>query len=334
MPGPRSRLMIGFAVGAAIAAALVVHTGLPTLEAALASLSWRAIGAACLFQAGSIILCGVAWWILTERSGVIAVTSARWVREGSSTLLAVVPGIGELAGGRALALFGAPVGDVAASTIVDLIVDTAVLAAVALLGLLPLLAHANIDRAAYGAAVSATTALPVAAIWLVSRHEGAMKAVGRFVSRVGRKVGMTGERDDLDLAQRIAIIHGRHRHVAAAALLHLAAWLLGAVQLWVGAAILGIPLSFLDAFSLHTIGSAARGVFFVVPMGAGVQEVSFVLIGALVGVSESDALALSLLLRARDLAIAVPAVSLWALAELRGLRRSIAGAAAPVGAAE
>jgi uncharacterized membrane protein YbhN (UPF0104 family) len=286
MLGARPRLIIGLVVGAAIVAALVIHTGLPTFEAAIASLSWRAIGAACLFQVGAIILCGVAWWVLTEGSGLVAVTSARWVREGSSTLLAVVPGIGELAGGRALALTGTRVGDVAASTVVDVVVDTAVLAVVALLGVVPLLAHADINRAVYGMAAAAAVALPVAAIWLVSRHKGAVKAVGGFVSRAGRKVGITGDTNDLDLAQRIATIHGRHRHVAAAALLHLAAWLLGAVQLWVAAAILGIPLSFPSAFSLHAIGSAARGVFFAVPMGAGVQEVSFVLVGSLVGVSE------------------------------------------------
>jgi hypothetical protein len=55
----------------------------------------------------------------------------------------------------------------------------------------------------------------------------------------------------------------------------------------------------------------------MVPMGAGVQELSFVLVGSLLGVAEANAIALSLVLRARDIALGLPAVLAWFAAEAR-----------------
>jgi hypothetical protein len=55
----------------------------------------------------------------------------------------------------------------------------------------------------------------------------------------------------------------------------------------------------------------------MVPSGAGIQEATFVLVGAILGIDEAGAIALSLALRARDLLLGVPAVLLWSAAEGR-----------------
>jgi len=60
-----------------------------------------------------------------------------------------------------------------------------------------------------------------------------------------------------------------------------------------------------------------RSVAFAIPGAIGVQEAAYVLIGPLVGLPPATALALSLLKRARDVVIAVPALLVWQIGEYR-----------------
>ena len=70
---------------------------------------------------------------------------------------------------------------------------------------------------------------------------------------------------------------------------------------------------------------AARSIAFAVPNAVGVQEGAYILLGASFGLTPETALALSLLKRARDLTIGVPALVAWQLLESGRLWRRIAG---------
>src|SRR5256714_10681251 len=56
---------------------------------------------------------------------------------------------------------------------------------------------------------------------------------------------------------------------------------------------------------------AVRTSAFAVPNAVGVQEGAYILLGATFGLSPEMALALSLLKRARDLAIGLPTIGVW-----------------------
>ena len=60
-----------------------------------------------------------------------------------------------------------------------------------------------------------------------------------------------------------------------------------------------------------------RAAAFVVPGGLGVQEGAYALLAALFGLPVEIAVALSLVKRARDLMIGVPALLAWQVGELR-----------------
>jgi hypothetical protein len=60
---------------------------------------------------------------------------------------------------------------------------------------------------------------------------------------------------------------------------------------------------------------AIRTAAFAIPNAVGVQEGAYVLIGAAFGLTPEMALAISLLKRARDLMIGLPALGTWQLAE-------------------
>jgi len=64
------------------------------------------------------------------------------------------------------------------------------------------------------------------------------------------------------------------------------------------------------------------GVGFLVPGALGVQEVSYIGLGAAFGLPPQLSLSLSLIRRARDIIIGIPALALWQVLEARQLRRN------------
>ncbi|MBE7210809.1 MAG: flippase-like domain-containing protein, partial [Gluconacetobacter diazotrophicus] len=105
-------------------------------------------------------------------------------------------------------------------------------------------------------------------------------------------------------------------------LLHLAAWSAGSATTFLAYRLLGAGAVTLgDAMAIEGVASGILSVSFLVPAALGVQETAYVALGALFGIDPHLSLGLSLLRRARDLAIGVPALLVWQLLELRRLRR-------------
>jgi len=71
--------------------------------------------------------------------------------------------------------------------------------------------------------------------------------------------------------------------------------------------------------AIESLLYAVRSVAFLVPNALGIQEGAYVLLGAAFGLPPEMALALSLLKRARDLVLGIPALLLWQFVEGRRL---------------
>ena len=82
----------------------------------------------------------------------------------------------------------------------------------------------------------------------------------------------------------------------------------------------GHPLSPILAFALEATTEVLRSFGFAVPGMLAIQEGSLILVGALVGLSSTEAVALSLFRRARDVSLGLPALIAWLLFE-RKMRR-------------
>jgi putative membrane protein len=102
-------------------------------------------------------------------------------------------------------------------------------------------------------------------------------------------------------------------------LLHFAMWVASGVETWIALRFMGVNLSISSVIVIESLLYAIRSIAFVVPSGLGVQEGAYVLLGMLFGFSPDVALALSLLKRARDLVIGVPALLTWQVLESRRL---------------
>lgn len=269
----------------------------------------------CGLQIIAVVLCGAAWRVLAPESTLVACAASRAIRDGVSSILAIVPGSGEVAGVRALALFGTRGGAAAASGVVDLATEILSQCLFTLLGAAALLWILGAAGGPEGGALVVGATLPALLLaWLLGTGRGralTARLIVRGAAFAGPRLGEAGA----DLATRIAARAAESGRVAGATAIHLVAWLVGAAQVWAASHGFQHPLTPVEALALTAIVHAARGALFVVPWGAGVQEAGFVVAGRLVGMDEPTALALSLAMRGRDVILGVPALVLWAAAE-------------------
>jgi putative membrane protein len=319
----KTGLIVAALAGLALGVLLVAFYGVAAIGDALHAVGWLGLAAIALFHLGPTALCGVAWLRVLpmrrdEPLGLLLV--ARWVRDAVNNLAAIIPVGGEIAGTRFLVLRGVPAAPAAASTVVDL---TAEVFAEFVFGLVAvaLLAVAQPRSLEFGwIAVGLGVAAIAVAGFAVAQNNGMFPLIERLSSRLLPASWRLGAGSGTALEAQIAAIYCDRHGFAASFLLHLAAWLMPAVELWFALRLMSHPLSLAEAVSYEGLVVAIRSAGFVVPMGSGIQEGGYVLIGAFFGVSPQLALALSLLKRARDLVLGVPALIAWHALEARLLR--------------
>jgi hypothetical protein len=91
--------------------------------------------------------------------------------------------------------------------------------------------------------------------------------------------------------------------------LHVVGWGLSGVQVWLAAKVMGVPLPLFNALAIESAATSARVILFFVPGGLGMQEAGAVLAGLAVGIDPATALAFSLVLRLRDVCLALACCS-------------------------
>jgi hypothetical protein len=96
---------------------------------------------------------------------------------------------------------------------------------------------------------------------------------------------------------------------------------LNGVETWLTFRLMGLALTLPAALAVDSLIYGMRSAAFMVPNALGVQESGLVLLGFLLGVSPGASLALSLIKRARDLVIGIPAVLVWQAIEARHVWR-------------
>lgn len=318
----RAMLILALAAGLGLGVALIRWAGAAAVSEALARLGWHGFLAVCLIQGVVVATRAAALRVQLGRASLSACVGARLVRDGAQNVLWMVPGLGVVAGIRALTLQpGAAAGPVraAACTFIDMLVESATLMLCALVSLLLVVGVVESGQGGLWLAAFASAALPLFALAALSRHDGARRLIGRLVRKGARAFGQGIGRD---LTDATAALTADRPRMLRAALVHGTGWVLGAGQIWLAARAMGVELSPPAALALNSLVVAVTGMLFVVPWGAGVQEGSFVLVGGLFGVDPATALVLSLVQRARDLALGVPGVALWSVLEMRRRKRA------------
>ena len=309
--------------GLAATVALLVHVGIGDVLAVVRRIGWIGFLLYAGITAALLGIMGVAWWLVApgEAMGRLpAFVWARTTREAASDVLPFSQVGGIVVGARSLVGVGVPQPLVYASLVADQTTELAAqlvytIYGVGALALLlssspssgELLAMAGIGAGASIAIMLAFTLLQRPLLMFAGRIGGAILP--------GSVVAMGNVRAALD---------GVYRHrgrVVIGFLLHVIAWVGSGAGAWVALRFIGIDMDVEKIIIIESLIFTLRTAAFVVPGAIGLQEGAYVLLAPLFALPVEAALALSLLKRARDLAIGLPVMLVFAAGEGRGLAR-------------
>lgn len=308
--------------GLATAAYLVFNQGFDEVVRALHLAGWTGLGAITFLHVLPTFLCGLAWWLLMRRQQAVSLADyvwVRWIRDGLDSVVPILPVSGELVAARILALRGVRLAD--ASTIVDLTAELLAQVAFAALGFVLLLAAR--PHPAYELWLAAGIALMALQFtgFLIAQQKGLFRLIEHPVRWFTSRTQEAPAPDERTLHERLLSLYADREAFFACWLLHVIAWVVGALEAWVGLKLMGHALGLSLVLAIEGLVIGARSLAFFVPLAAGVQEGAYVVIGGMLGLAPDLALAVSLLKRGRDLVIGIPALLFWQLLEARELGR-------------
>ena len=293
------------------------------VDATLSVGAWG-FAAICAWQFVLFVVLGLSWYVLLPADQtwrLWALVSGRMVRDAAGTCLPFSRIGGFVFGARAMVLHGVTWPTAIASTVVDLTAEFLAQLALVLIGVLVLSVRSPGSSLTLPICIGLVVALiaGLAFGWLQGGCGGAAPLM-RLSSRI------LGNRVPDAAAQMAAIqkvltaIYSTPRRVAFCIVLHLLAWFGTGFASWIAFRLLGADIDFVGALAIEALLHAVLAIAIIVPGHAGVQEAAYAGIGALFDQPPEFALAVSLLWRARDLALGVPILLIWQIVELRRRR--------------
>ena len=318
--------------GAALFTGLLIREGAPQVAKAIATAGWAILAIIAYHLCVPVFLDALAWWVVFPRSDrppLRQIFWMRWVGESVSTIVPSAAVGGDIVRARLAAIHGAPVAIAAGTVLVDLTLGVFTQAAFTLLGVV-LLVQATGQRSFVGPTVIGTLVglAAIGGFYFVQRL-GMFGFLARMIGKVAnspewQSLVQSGETFD----QTVRTLYSRRGAVIACCAWTITSLILNSGEIWIALHALKLNATVMNAVILQSTVLTVRNVAFAVPSGLGVQEGGYVLIGSLLGIDGTEALALSLIARVRELALGIPGLVTWQLIEGRRLLR---GRAEPAG---
>ena len=315
----RLSLLLALA-GLAVSALLVAWFDAGQVLQAALSVGWRGFGLLAAWQAGLFLLLGLAWATVMPGVRPGRLVWGRMVRDAATTCLPFSPVGGYVIGARAVTVLGVPWQTAAAGTVVDVTAEIVAQALFSLFGLLALVLLRPGSPLLLPLAVGLGAVLLTVALALRFRA-----AIGRLLR--GLAAHLLGDwfrrqEGPEKVGAELSRLYAAPGRLALGASLHLLAWFGTGMGTWISLRLLGHDAPLLGVLALEALLDALVAAAFVVPGAAGVQEAGYVGLGAAFGVPPDLALGVSLLRRARDLALGLPILLAWQATEWRRAGRA------------
>ncbi|HET6197996.1 MAG TPA: lysylphosphatidylglycerol synthase domain-containing protein [Acetobacteraceae bacterium] len=317
------KLSIALALaGLLLGTLLIAWFGFGRVLTGVRRIGWDEFAVIIGWQLLLFVVLGLAWDAITpprEARRPWVFIWGRMVRDAATNCLPFSQVGGFVFGARAATLHGVSWSLATASTVVDVTAEFLAQLAFTAIGLGILLARAPDSSLAVPVEVGLGLAVMggAALIWL---QQGAAP----LFTRLGRRIAgrwFDDAQDRVEVLQaELALIHGRTMRLAVGFFLHLLGWLGTGVAGWITYRMLGVGIDLDDALAIEALLSALAAAAFLVPVNAGVQEAGYAGLGAIFGVPPELSLAVSLVRRARDIAVGVPILLIWQFLEVRRLR--------------
>jgi glycosyltransferase 2 family protein len=314
----KTRIVIIAALGLALAVYFVAYVGLGAVFSAAGAVGWGGFAILCLCALGLFPLLGAAWTVLLPRSSFAdlkAFVWARMVRDAATDVLPFSQIGGIVLGARAAIVHGISPPLAFGSMVVDVTAELLAQIAYIALGLLITSAGPQSSAAApltrifiVGLVLAAAAGM----LFLALQRHGhglTLNLAARMLPRAVATAAAVGETLDS--------IYGSRTRVGLSATLHLAGWIAAAVGTFIAFHLMGARVNFASVMAIESLICATRSAAVFVPNALGVQEAVYAMLSPLFGVGADIGLAVSLLKRARDIAIGVPILLIWQAVEGR-----------------
>lgn len=308
-------------LGVAGATVLVGWFGFDKVSGAVLSAGPKGFALFCAWQIVVMILLGAAWRVVVPVGGTRALAIFCWgrmVRDSAAVCLPFSPIGGFVIGARAVTLHGIAWPMAAISTIVDLTAEFAAEIIFALGGLLILLGRTSDAAIMRPAEIGVAIAL-IATLAVLKLQRGVASLFVRLGKRLLGQWFAGAEQDGISSVELTAM-YGDSTRLALCTSAHLLGWFGKGLGNWVAFRLLGSDLDLMGALAIEGLLHIVMATAVLIPGYAGVQEAGYVALGSVFGVPPEIALGVSLLRRARDIAIGIPILLIWQLIEVRRLR--------------
>lgn len=312
-------------LGLTLATVLVGYFGFDSVAETVTSIGWGGFAILVAWQAGLFFVLGAAWDVLVPRAQARrpwwTFTWARAVRDSAANCLPFSQMGGFVFGARTLTMHGVGWPVATASTVVDVTAELLAQIGFAAIGLVILMIEMPNSALTLPLAVTLVAAVAASAgfIWT-------QRGAAPLVRRLGAAIAgdwFTGTGERIDAFQ--AALDALYRHggsIALAVCIHLVGWLATGVAGWLAYRLLGAEISLPSVLALEALLNVALAMAFLVPGAAGVQEAAYAALGTFFGVPAELSLGVSILRRAKDLALGLPVLLIYQFVEVRRLRFS------------
>jgi putative membrane protein len=296
---------------------LIVASGAAQVAHAMAVIGWWLLPIT-LYHLVPLSFSALSWRELlpdSSRPDALNLIWIRWIRESINSLLPVAGVGGDIVSVRLVHLRGVPVTQAAASIVVDTTIGlaTQLIFVIAGVGMLLMRSTQRGALLVAGSVLLSTGVLLVAiTAFIVVQHRGLFVGSSKLIHRLLPKRWLSVFAASASAIDDTVVTAYRSRWgIVRATLLRLVGWAAGAGEIWLVMQSLGQPVGMMDAFVLESLGAGVRAAAFMVPGALGALEGSYILFGALFGMTSETALAMSLSKRVRELALGLPGLFIW-----------------------
>jgi putative membrane protein len=299
--------------GLLVVTALVVYQGSSQVLDALAAAGWRLLWVP-VFHLAPLLFYGLAWQAVLSGtwSGRFWVFQrASWFREAGNTLLPVPQVGGEVLAARLLTFAGAPPGLAVGSIVVDLTLVAVSQFALTMFGIALLVGSGHFEGPARTLALGLVLFFPLLLGFFLAQRWGLFGYLERGLEQAAAKRPEWGLNHLAGMHDTIQTLYRNWRTLLLSSLLHLLAWLLSSVEVWLALALMGYSISIQHAVVIYSLGTAVRSAAVLIPSGLGAQEASFMFLATLYGLPAGVGLAVSLAIRFREITLGTPALLFW-----------------------
>lgn len=294
---------------------LLFYIGFGAVFGAVVSVGWGGFTLLLLYGSANFAFLGIAWLALAGTRTARDFATFGWgraVRDSAGDVLPFSQFGGMVIGARAVILRGISAASAFGSTVVDITVEMVAQIVFILIGLVILVLELPIEhmKLLEGTIVGVIVATLAAVAFVVVQRRGFSFLEGiaeRFLPKAAVHAAAVN--------RVINEIHGAPRRLAFAFILHFVGWIGTAFATWLALELIGTPIAFSSAVAIESLLCAMRSAAVIVPGAIGVQEAGYVMMMPLFGLPPDIGLAVSLLKRARELALGTPVLLSWQAAE-------------------